>query len=390
MSDADYRVTSGLARRLSRLRLTIRNRKGTIVDMPSQPLRLLTGAQALLIIAIVCCGNTSPSVGLAAPPLEYCGNRKADQQLGAASHPERSHGRPHAGCTPLIEDKTPDEQSSSDEQTTIRPPHEMKIDNLQREVSSFLDEYRQFLDCCKTDPTELKRVEELGDEVGDLLRLAQTELFSEQMKLRGMTLKEMIPPVARARHDLSVLRKELEQLGALMEKRDAAGYEEAGRETLQIQETEESLQKGLRPHDLPGGAKTGVEIGATPSAGKAIGKTPASGTAIGAEGLTGPKIGVNPKTGREIGVTGPTGFEIGATGRAGPDIGESTLNRATSSSADSSLPQSTIGSTLQDSTIGSDIGKSTTGSSLPDSSVGSSLGGSSIGSSLQNRGTGPQ
>jgi hypothetical protein len=389
MSDAAYRVPYGLARRLSRLRLTIRNRKGTIVDMRSQPTRLLTGVQFVLVTVILYCGYTLPSVGLAAPPLEYCENRTADQQLGAPSHPERSHnGRAHAGCTPLIDnDKTPDEPTPTDERKAIRPPHEMKIDNLQGEVSDFLREYRQFLDCCKADPAELERVEELGDHVGELLRLAQSELFSEQMKLRGMTLKEIIPPVARARHDLSVLRKQLEQLGALMEKRDAAGFEEAGRETFFIQETEEALRKGLRPYDLPGGAKTGVEIGATPSAGKSIGKTPASGTAIGIEGLTGPNIGVNPKTGREIGATGSTGFEIGATGRAGPEIGESTLNSTTSSFAASTLPQSTIGSSLQDSTIGSNIGRSTTGSSLSDSSVGSSLGGSSIGSSLQNRGT---
>lgn len=323
--------------------------------------------------------------------MEYCGTRKADQQLGAASHPERNPvGQPHADCTPLIETKTPDGQTPPDERKPARPPRDLKIENLPVEVSKFLQEYRQFLDCCKTDPAELERVEELGDEVGDLLRLAQTDLFSEQMKLRGMTLKEMISPVASARRELGMLRKQLEQLGALMDTRDAAEYEEAGRETLVIEETEEALQKGLRPHHLPSGAKTGLEIGATPSAGKAIGKTPASGPTIGAEGLTGPRIGVNPKTGREIGVTGPTGFEIGATGRAGPDIGESGLNNATSSSAGSTLPQSTIGSTLQDSTIGSDIGTSTTGSSLKDSSVGSTLGGSSIGSSLQNRGTGPQ
>jgi hypothetical protein len=307
----------------------------------------------------------------AAPPLEYCGARKADQQLGAAPHPERNRdGRPDADCTPFIEKKTKDEEAPVDERKA-RPPRELKIENLQADVSRFLQEYRQFLDCCKSDPAELERVEELGDEVGDLLRLAQTDLFSEQMKLRGMTLKEMIAPVASARRELSLLRKQLEQLGSLMEKRDASGYEEAGRDTILIQETEEALQKNVSPHQFPSGAKTGLEIGATPSAGKTIGKTPTSGTAIGAEGVTGPKIGVNPKTGREIGATGPTGFEIGATGRAGPDIGESTLNSDTSSSVGSTLPQSTIGSTLQDSTIGSNIGGSTTGSSLQNRSTGS-------------------
>ena len=345
---------------------------------------------ALGFIIALWYGMVAPPVG-AAPPLEYCGARKADQQLGAAPHPERNRdGRPHADCTPFIEKKPTDGEAPAHEQKAVRPARDLKIENLPADVSNFLEEYRQFLDCCKSDPAELERVEELGDEVGDLLRLAQKDLFSEQMKLRGMTLKEMIAPVASARRELSLLRKQLEQLGTLMEKRDASGYEEAGRETILIQETEEALQRNVSPHHLPSGAKTGLEIGATPSAGKAIGKTPTSGTAIGTEGVTGPKIGVNPKTGREIGATGPTGFEIGATGRAGPDIGESNLNSGTSSSVGSTLPQSTIGSTLQDSTTGSNIGSSTTGSSLSDSTIGSTLGGSSVGSSLQNRTTGPQ
>jgi len=331
------------------------------------------------------------STTTAAPPLEYCGGRKADQQLGAVPHPERNRdGRPHVDCTPFIEKKRMDEGALAEDRKTVRSPRELKVENLPAEVSKFLQEYRQFLDCCKSDPAELERIEELGDEVADLLRLAQNGLFSEQMKLRGMTLREMIAPVAGARRELGLLRKELEQLGTLMEKRDAAGYEEAGQDTTLIQETEEAIQKEAPPPNLPSGPKTGLEIGVTPSAGKAIGKTPTTGTAIGAEGLAGSRIGVNPKTGREIGVTGATGFEIGATGRAGPDIGESTFNNGTSSSVGSSLAPSTIGSTLQDSTVESTIGTSTTGSSLSDSTIGSSLGGSSVGSSLQNRSTGPQ
>ena len=344
-----------------------------------------------LLAATALCWAAAPPMAAAAPPIEYCGARKADQQLGAVPHPERNRGgRPDADCTPFIDKKGTDEGIPAEERKTVRPARELKIENLQTEVSNFLQEYRQFLDCCKSDPAELERVEELGDEVNDLLRLAQTGLFSEQMKLRGMTLREMVAPVASARREIGLLRQQLEQLGALMEKRDASGYEEAGQEGILIQETEEAIQKGADPGNLPSGPKTGLEIGATPSAGKAIGKTPTTGTAIGAEGLAGPRIGENPRTEREIGVTGPTGFEIGATGRAGPDIGESTFNSGTSSSVGSSLPPSSIGSSLQDSTVESTIGTSTTGSSLSDSTIGSSLGGSSVGSSLQNRSTGPR
>ena len=349
------------------------------------------GALGCLLGTTILCWAMTPSATSAAPPIEYCGARKADQQLGAVPHPERNRdGRPHVDCTPFVDKKETDETVSDEERKRPRSARELKIENLPAEVSNFLQEYRQFLDCCKSDPAELERVEELGEEVNDLLRLAQTGLFSEQMKLRGMTLREMIAPVGSARRELGLIRKQLEQLGALMEKRDSSGYEEAGQETILIQETEEALQKEARPRNLPSGPKTGLEIGATPSAGKAIGKTPTTGAAIGMEGLAGPGLGVNPKTGREIGVTGPTGFEIGATGRAGPDIGESTFNSGASSSVGSTLAPSSIGSTLQDSTVESNIGTSTTGSSLSDSTIGSSLGGSSVGSSLQNRSTGPQ
>jgi hypothetical protein len=324
----------------------------------------------------------------AAPPLEYCGARKADQQLGAVPHPERNRsGYPESNCAPFIEEKPADDDASVRDGEPVRQPRELKIEHLQRDVAYFLREYREFVDCCKMDPSELERVEELGDQVGDLLRLAQSELFSEQIKLRGMTLKELIVPVARARGELAMLRKQLEQLGALMEQQDASNGE-ARRETPVIQDIEEAMEQAPRPRGLPSGAKTGIEIGVSPSVGRDIGKAPSTGPVIGAEGLTGPRIGVNPRTGREIGATGPTGFEIGVTGRAGPDIGESTFNNDGSSSVGSSLSPSTIGSSLQDSTVGSNLGTSSAGSSLSDSTIGSSLSSSSVGSSLQNRSTG--
>ncbi|MET0514826.1 MAG: hypothetical protein ABW047_05795 [Nitrospiraceae bacterium] len=336
--------------------------------------------------------GTAVPVAMAAPPIDFCENRTADQQLGASPHPERrSSGAASSGCSPLVEpwDKATREDGES-ARRPVKSRRAMKIENLQLEVSHFLEEYRQFLNCCKTDPAELERVEELGEDVTDLLQIAQNGLFSEQIKLRGMTLGEMIPPVASARQQLRRLHKQLEDLGQSMERKENLDPDEAARELSVIQETEHAIEKGVGPRTLPSGAKTGAEIGKSSSVGKDIGKTTTTGTAIGAEGLTGPRIGVNPKTGREIGATGPTGFEIGETGRAGPGIGESSLNRETSSSADSSLRPSTVGSSLQDSTIGSSIAPSTTGSSLSDSTIGSSLGGSSVGSTIQNRSTLPQ
>jgi hypothetical protein len=360
-----------------------------MIQVPSLYLKVAIVAISSLFGGIP---GTDMPVAMGAPPIDFCGNRTADQQLGASLHPERqSGGVAESGCSPLVEprDKITQEDGES-ARNPVKPRRAMKIENLQMEVSHFLQEYRQFLNCCKTDPAELERVEKLGEDVSDLLQVAQNELFSEQMKLRGMTLREMIPPVASARQQLHRLHTQLEDLGQSMDRKESLDSDEAARERSAIQETEAAISKGVRPHTFPSGAKTGAEIGSSSSVGKDIGKTSTSGTAIGAQGLTGPRIGVNPKTGREIGATGPTGFEIGETGRAGPGIGESSLNRETSSSADSSLRPSTIGSSLQDSTVGSSISPSTTGSSLPDSTIGSSLGGSSVGSTIQNRSTLPQ
>lgn len=312
-------------------------------------------------------------IGVAAPPLEFCANRTPDQQLGAGK------GNKADECIPLAEKK---EKPTGEEERT----REIRIENLQAEVTTFLHKYNQFLECCKTDLAELQTVEALGDEVGELLAVAQTGLFSEHMKLRGWTLRELLPPVAKARADLKTLRVKLEHVGTARKKLGELDYEESAKEAARLRDVEEALDKEIRSQPLPTGPKTGTSIGASPSVGSAIGKTPRTGAQIGAEGAVGADLGANPKTGRDIGATGPTGFEIGATGRAGTDIGESRLN-SDQSAVGSSLQQSTVGSSISDTTVGSSLGQSNIGSSLSDTSVGSTLGGSSVGSSLQNRGT---
>ncbi len=317
----------------------------------------------------------------AAPPVEFCENRTPDQQLGAAKGDSSANNR--GKCIPLVEKR---EKTSGDEGSAGEKTRELKIENLQTEVTAFLQKYNQFLECCKTDIAELQTVEELGDEVGELLALAQTGLFSEHMKLRGWTLRELLPPVAKTRADLKTLREKLEYVGTSREKLGELDYEESAREAARLREVEDSIDKDIRSQALPTGPKTGTSIGANSSVGGAIGKTPRTGTQIGAEGAVGADLGANPKAGRDIGATGPTGFEIGATGRAGADIGESRLN-SDQSAVGSSLQQSTVGSSISDTTVGSSLGRSTIGSNLSDTSIGSTLGGSSVGSSLQNRGT---
>jgi hypothetical protein len=317
----------------------------------------------------------------AASPLYWCPDRKADQQYSATQGP---------GCVPLAEkQETRKSAQENDALTDDKPARDFKIENLQSDVSTFMNRYRQFLNCCKTDLAELQQIEELGEEVGELLTSTQANLSNYSLASRGIMLREMIPPVAKARADLRTLRARLERAGEAYNRREQVEFEEAGREARTMQEIEESIDKDIHASKLQGNAKTGMDIGIAPAAGPNIGKTPKTGTAIGAEGRTGQDVGMSPRSSSDIGGSGPTGFAIGATGRAGSSIGESTFNNDTSSSVDSSLQRSTVGSSISDSSVGSSMGTSSVGSSLQDSSVGSSFGGSSIGSSLQNRATGP-
>lgn len=330
---------------------------------------------ASLLAGTAACVSLTATSASAASPLYYCPDRKSDQQYSATKGP---------GCVPLVEQKEP----GTDERKGDKPPRDFKMDNLQSDVSAFLGKYRQFLDCCKTDLTELRQVEELGDEVGELLAFTQANLSNHSLASRGIMLREMLPRVAKARADLKTLRARLERINDSSQRLDSLGLEEAGREARTIRELEESIERDIRAPKLPSSAKTGVDIGVAPAAGPGIGRTPKTGTEIGREGRTGQEIGASPRSSRDIGGSGPSGFDIGATGRAGPSIGESTLNSDSSSTVDSSLQRSTVGSSISDSTVGSSLGSSTIGSSLQDTSVGSSFGGSAVGSSLQERGTG--
>jgi hypothetical protein len=161
-------------------------------------------------------GPLSTDFAVAAPPLEFCPHRTPDQQLGATGQRPIGDG----SCTPLVEKR---DRSASEEQQ----PREVSIENLQGEVSAFLNTYNQFLQCCKTDLDKLETVEKLGDEVSDLLAAVQAGLFSEHMKLRGWTLRELLPPVLKARADLKTLRTQLEYIRSAREKSGELDYEDA-------------------------------------------------------------------------------------------------------------------------------------------------------------------
>lgn len=269
---------------------------------------------------VLCLFQATLESALAASALYWCPQRPADQQYSAAPGP---------GCTPLAE--KPDKPAEG-----ARAPHkEIKAENLQTEISNFLREYRQFIGCCSTDIASLKDLKELEEQANHLLRTAQTVLFSEQMKLRGFTLREIIPPVAQARDNLKTLRAKLEAIEKAQEKVEDLGYEAAGREQRRIREEEEAIKKEFRPTLPPESARTGTEIGDTtlPNRPGTLSQDTTvpnvTGTDFGNTTLrnsTGTDTGTTPPTGTDIGQTPSTGFEIGTTGRVGPAVGDSTLN----------------------------------------------------------------
>jgi hypothetical protein len=337
---------------------------------------------AFMVGAVLTFNGTTATTVTAASPLYWCQDQKSDRQYSAEQGP---------GCVPLVEKKeTTATEHEGETPTENKPTHDFKIENLQGDVSTFLTKYRHFLDCCKTDLTELQQVEELGDEVGGLLKSTQANISNHSMASRGIMLREMIPTVAKARSDLKKLRATLERINTSTNTRDSEEFEASGREIHAIREMEESIERDIRPPKLSTGPKTGISIGNAPANGPSIGKTPKTGATIGAEGVTGQGIGASSKYSHDIGGSGPAGFGIGATGRAGPSIGESTFNNESSSGVGSSLQRSTVGSSLSDSTVGSSFGGSSVGSSLKDSSVSSTFGSSDVGSTIQERGTAPQ
>jgi hypothetical protein len=326
--------------------------------------------QHLFLTMAIAFGWLLPDLTQSASTIYYCPDRKSDQQYSA---------RPAPGCVPLIEQNQASQGADSPQPK--REPTDFKIENLQSDVSAFLSRYRQLLECCKTDPSELQQIDQIGDEVGDLLKSTQAKLSNHSLVSSGIMLREMILPVAKARADIKTLRATLNRIGAISNTRESGTFEESGRAAQAIREMEETIERDIRAPKLSTGPKTGAGIGTAPAAGPSIGKTPKTGNTIGAEGVTGQDIGAPTRHSHEIGTSGPAGFAIGTTGRAGPSIGESTFNSESSSAVGSSLQRSTVGSSLSDSTVGSSFGGS---------GVGSSLGNSSPGSTIQERSADPQ
>jgi hypothetical protein len=290
----------------------------------------------------------------------WCPNRTPDRQYAA---------NPEPGCTPLVEKEEKDKAAAPGKKAIERAP--IKAQDIQSEVSKFLEQARQFFACCASDPGSLGDLEELEDQASHLLRfMEQSGFLNIGTGQRGITLSQLVAPVARTRDDLRKLKKRLQSLDQAYEKMGTSDYETAGREQRQIQGEEASLQHEFKPSKLPQSAPTGTDIGAPgttqgppastlPSrVGTTIEDTTlrnAFGADIGDVGSPGsdqrrdlrPRMGLGTqdttlptRSGTATGDTtlsNTTGFEIGTSqgptgssslpSRAGPAIGDSSLNR---------------------------------------------------------------
>ncbi len=309
----------------------------------------------LLMLAIGLFPGTARDVHetLAAPPLYWCPDRTADQQYAATAEP---------GCTPLVgqQERERSKGGTDKEGKPVKPLPQVQIENLQSESAAFLREYRKFLDCCVDNLDDMDKLNALEDKAAAILLAAQDKLFSEQMKMRGFTLQELIPPVVRARDDLRKIRARFKSLDAAYEKAETLDYEGAGKTRRQIREDEEALRKDFRPTKPPEAPRAGSEIGTIMGTGPTslpnrVGTNLGSstlpsnvGTAAGPDQSTDlrPRVGVESSVTTLPNQTGTilnntdlrsgTGFELGGdkgpTGasslpsRAGPSVGDSDLN----------------------------------------------------------------
>lgn len=289
-------------------------------------------------------------------PVYWCPNRTADQQIAATAEP---------GCTPLLEEEAKENDEKSEAKPTGREP--IKIQNIQNEASRFLADYRRFLGCCANDVGSLDDVDDLQGRASELLKAVQElGLVNMGTSQRGMTLREIIPPIAQARDDLHKLKKRLEGLGEAKDKLGTLGYEDAARERRRIRHEEDSIPNEFRPARPPASARTGAEIDSTTLPNR-IGPTINATTLPNASGTD---IGdvVSPNSDQRENLKP----------RRGPDTQDTTLpNRYGTSLGGGNTPASDLPTS-----IGAEIGttQGPTGPSTNPSRVGPSIGDSSLNS----------
>lgn len=287
----------------------------------------------------------------------WCPNKTPDQQLTAG---------PMAGCTPLIDAEAKKKEA---DRKPGPPKAPLAIEDIQSSTARFLTEYRQFLDCCVSDPEYLQDADALEDKALHILAAVQTKgLINTQTSWRGQTLQNIVPPVIKARDDLRRIKQRMKNIEEAAETLTEQDYETTGRIKQQIQREEENLRKDFRPTIPPTSARTGTDIEDTTTRN-------AYGEGIGA--VVTPRIPPSPAL----------------RPRAGMSIDDTTIpNRYGSNLDTSNRPAASlrerVGGDIEDTTrqpnIGFDIGteRGPTGRSSTPSRVGPNIGDSS-----QNRDT---
>ncbi len=264
----------------------------------------------------------------AAPPIFWCPDKPADQQYS---------GTQEAGCVPLVTKKDPQKEQSRTKNESQRT---VNLNNLQNEVSRFLQQYNTYVACCSTDPSTLREVTDLETHANDLLEAIQTGMSGENMKIRGMTFHQVLGPVTKAKYNLQAMKKRLTVLGDSMDRMPSLGYFEAGVEKQRIAEEQDAIRRAYGPLDLQGSGNTGTgiqnttiptQVGAGGKNGSGNSSLPTRtgdnfGSADSENGFarTGADIGKGSSSGTDIGQTPSTGFGIGSTSdniKAGPSIG---------------------------------------------------------------------
>jgi len=287
----------------------------------------------------------------------YCPDRTPDQQYSERSFP---------GCIPLV-DKEEEAAKAAKKEAARKRGEEVnertpvRLENLQREISSFLRDYRKFLDCCINDIDSIETVDELEDRASGLLKdIQDAGLVNMGTSWRGWTMSQIIPPLVRARIDLLKVKQRLEGIGEAKGKLDDLDYETAGKERRRIEQEEGGLTKEFRPTGPPDSARTGLEVGDTTLPNKF--------------GTTFEDTTLRPATGTDIGTVVSPGSDQQLDLRPRPGL----------DTRDTTLPNYRVGPDTQDTTLpnsfGFDVGgkENIGGSSTTPSRVGPAAGDSSL------------
>lgn len=212
--------------------------------------------EGFVLIFIALAWSFPTNAAQSAPPLYWCPEKPPDQQYSF---------NPAPGCMPFV-DKQEERSRAERRQSQGKAYSEIKLETIESETSKFLQQYRQFLDCCTTDLGSLDELQDLEDQASDLLKAVQeTNLLHEgspysNRTQRQFTISQIIRTVAQARDDLRQLKSRLNQLGESMEKADKLDYETAGKVRRRIEEEKEAIAKEFRFRRPPDSARTGTEI----------------------------------------------------------------------------------------------------------------------------------